>query len=329
MKAQTKLSIKVPSRLHLSLFAMDSPLYRLNGGMGFAITGHDLSLHVIQAKEFSIHDRRKIKLSKSQTQKLISILSNVKNLLATTKYISIEIMKGSPSHTGFGTGTALAMAIVEAYLILTEVSYEHSDVVRLSERGGTSGVGINTYFEGGFVFDLGHKYQPGQVHLPTSSHIDKKGLPLKLLRVDMPDWGFGVFTPSGVSTFSGQSELDFFSRTCPISHEEASSALYHGTFGILAAILEADKSSFCRGLNAIQKTKWKQSEIFLYDKKIEEIITTIMPKSNAVGMSSMGPTLFIIADNINEIKKLLSDNSIPGSFSFVKPNNYGRTIKYV
>lgn len=296
--------------------------------MGFAINDHDVHITASIAESFSIKDKRYNKLSFSQSLKLIELLSSVQTHYDIGQCIAIDIDWAPPAHSGFGTGTALALALVEAYLIMSEVQYTESELVALSGRGTTSGVGVNTYFGGGFIFDLGHKHHPGLTHKPSSKQSNTTP-PLKLVQLNMPDWEFGIFTPFGGNKFSGQAELDFFLQTCPIPHEEACRTLYHSVFGVLASVLEQDKETFCEGLNSLQNTKWKSSEIALHGSNFKITMSKIASLSSAVAMSSMGPTLFFLSERMSDIQNSLSNDNIEGSFSVVRPNNTGRIINYV
>jgi beta-ribofuranosylaminobenzene 5'-phosphate synthase len=54
-----------------------------------------------------------------------------------------------------GSKTALLLSMIEALSLLAGCDLSPSKLVELSGRGGTSGVGVSSYFSGGMIFDLG------------------------------------------------------------------------------------------------------------------------------------------------------------------------------
>ena len=144
-----KLKIQSNSRLHLSLFSMHDAGLRINGGIGFAIELPSITVKVTPSERSTIFDGRKIGLSRDAERRLKTALENAHNHYSLNHYASIEISGEAIASHGFGSGTAVRLSCLEALMIINGVEPSNSELVRLSGRGGTSGVGVNTYFSGG------------------------------------------------------------------------------------------------------------------------------------------------------------------------------------
>lgn len=302
---------------------MDMPIYRINGGIGFAVDGLNLKVSATQARVFSIADYREKPLSKDQKENLVRKLENAKKKYKLSAKATITIESGPPSHSGFGFGTAMALSAIEAYLALNNVSYGKNDIIQLSERGGTSGIGIHTYFHGGLVLDTGNS-TPHSKHLPSS--IAQAPPPKVASSHVMPNWDIGIFLPAKGLCLHGNDEIDFFNKTCPIAHEEASESIYHAILGTLFSVAEENLSTFSFSINNIQNTKWKSEEIQRQGKRYRKLMEELRHHCLAVGMSSLGPALLIVCDDYEKTRSAISENRIQGQLLKVRPNNIGRVV---
>ena len=141
------LKIKTFPRIHITLIGMNREGYRINGGIGFSMASPTLNLRFEPAGEISVLDKRSQGFSKNELTRLDNHLNKVMKdeHLAEGFHCVIEDSQ-IHSHFGFGTSTMVYLSCVEALLIINKREYTNDDVVNLSGRGGTSGIGINTYF---------------------------------------------------------------------------------------------------------------------------------------------------------------------------------------
>lgn len=229
------------------------------------------------------------------------------------------------AHSGFGTGTAISLACLEALHLLNDLKPTPAELINASGRGGTSGVGIHSYFSGGFVFDLGRKAS-NKSHAPSHT-IKNSEPPLLLEQRSMPDWEIGICIPSNIPHKSQAEERDFFKRTCPLTAEAVYATTYHAIFGLYAAIREADKAAFCKALREIQACDWKKAERLEYGQALMDIEQALYANSaEAVGMSSLGPSLFFLADNVAEIINLMRIARPDCEWLLTHPVNHGRVL---
>lgn len=320
--------ITVYPRIHISLIDMGQFGYRVNGGAGFSVSNPQTMLEFSISNSFEIEDYRRKPLTCEERKRWYGVIKACYDENNLTNHIHCSIKGDALPHHGFGTGTSLYMASIEALFILNNKEYEPSDVVRFSKRGGTSGVGINTYFDGGFVFDVG--VRNNQQGLRPSSVINESSIPLTLTKSQIPEWEIGICVPKGIEAKTEKEEIDFFSTDRNYSTKDSSKVLYELICGVAASIVERDYDTFCSSINKIQKCKWKSDERSLYGKKLEEMENNIRTLgADSIGMSSFGPVLYFTAKNVQNIVNILNKQENALNAICASLNNKGRIIEYV
>lgn len=297
------LKIKAFPRMHISLIGMNNDGYRLNGGIGFSIASPTLDMSFEPFDSIDVIDLRDNGFTQEELDRLRNHLNNVmiKEMFKTgLRCIIYESLV--QSHIGFGSNSMVYLSCLEALLVLNQRVYNEQDVIALSGRGGTSGIGISTYFRGGFVFDVGIPNHEQRTLAPSSSFIDNDGdKPLLMKSVTLPEWQLGICIPP-IGHKSEEEESDFFKKNCPINKDEVDKILYEAVYGITSSLMETDYDVFCQSIDAIQQTKWKMLERNLYGN---ELITaeSIIRKAGArcVGMSSLGPMLYFFGNDIDNV----------------------------
>jgi beta-ribofuranosylaminobenzene 5'-phosphate synthase len=141
---------------------------------------------------------------------------------------------GMRTHYGMGSATAIRLAVLEGLLLTNKRRIDRAELVSLSKRGGTSGIGVNVYFDGGFVFDLGVKSPT--VGFRPSAKVQNPKAPLLLSRCEMPNWKVGLCIPKNAKPKTQEDEAEFFEKACPIVSSESYRVLYHCLFGAYASV---------------------------------------------------------------------------------------------
>lgn len=320
------LSIKCRSRLHLSLFSMHDSGIRINGGIGFAIEFPSITLRATPSLSYVINDTRRLGLSLEAKNRLINRLVAARRQYSLPKAVTIDIGGDAVAGHGFGSGTAVGLSSVEALMCVNGRELSKNELIYLSGRGGTSGIGINTYFSGGAVLDLGIK-NSNCSHRPSSA-VDSIVPPLLLQQHDMPCWNFGICIPLNIEPMTKEQEETFFKIVCPIKESEAHKSLYHSVVGVMGAICENDKDAFEYSIRELQKCEWKKAERTFHGGTLQEIEELLYRcGASAVGMSSLGPSLYFLANDVNMVinrtKKILQNCE----FVMTTPDNLGRKIQ--
>ncbi len=327
MPKNNKIIITAFPRIHITLIGMNDTGYRINGGIGFSLNEPNIKANICASNDFSFKDKRNIPFNQEEISRLKVIINDVVENKKFKKNISILINGDIDTHSGFGTGTIIRLLCLEALFIINNSQYTKKIIQKLSKRGGTSGIGIRTYFNGGFVFDIGHERDR---LIPSSIAEDTPRKSLILKHTRMPDWKIGLCLPHFIPSLTPDQEKLFFKETVPITQKEVNDVLYHSVYGVYASIKEKNLKSFNEAIKNIQDCKWKKSERESYGIKIK-MIEKILYKAGAhcVGMSSLGPTLFFTGDNLESIilnaKKALGYRKC--TFVQTKTSNTGRIIE--
>lgn len=320
------LNIQCSSRLHLSLFSMHDTGLRINGGIGFAIESPSITVQAQPSGACVVNDNRKEGLSIEAKDRLLSALKVVRSRYSLELGVRIDINGDAIANHGFGSGTAIRLSSLEALMRINRNELSNNELACLSGRGGTSGIGVNTYFTGGAVIDLGIK-NTNSTHRP-SSLVGNITPPLVLQQLDMPNWDIGICIPSNIKPLTKKQEEEFFEKVCPIRESEVHKSLYHSIMGILASIYENDKEAFEYSIREIQKCEWKKTERKFHGDALSEIEDTLYADGAlAVGMSSLGPSLYFLANDVSKVIDQAKKDLPNCVFLKTLPCNYGRKIQ--
>jgi beta-ribofuranosylaminobenzene 5'-phosphate synthase len=197
----------------------------------------------------------------------------------------------------------------------------------LSVIGGTSGIGVHSYFTGGFIFDLGHKSSTISTLKPSHA-VNTASRPLLLSREEMPKWPIGICIPNDINPRTHIEERQFFNDICPLKREAVYETAYHALFGVFASVKAKDYDTFCLAIKNIQNCEWKKAERNVYGKRLKDYENLLYSSgADAVGMSSLGPSLYFMAKN----PKLIIDklNDLPCQFYNAEMVNHGRILNNV
>lgn len=321
------ITISTPARLHITLIDLSKTGYRKNGGIGFSINefGHkfcfekseDICLRKLVDAGFSAeyinrleHNLRIIKCSHGKGGLYLASADKVLR------------------NTGFGSGTGAALALIEGLGLINGIQLSREDMVKFSGRGGTSGIGINSYFDGGFILDAGRKIDSER--FASSDLINNpKHLPLVLGRCEMPNWPIGIVVLPSVKPVTLQQEQNLFDEVLPISIEDVAKTSYLSIFGTYASVKENDFDSFSRSINMIQECLWKKSEIGLYNDRVLKAMLSLKDAgADCVGMSSIGPAIYFFARDFESVFAAAGNIFPPQALARATVNNAGRTISY-
>ncbi|MFJ3059026.1 beta-ribofuranosylaminobenzene 5'-phosphate synthase family protein [Herbaspirillum sp. NPDC087042] len=323
------LKISVPSRVHITLLELGDSGYRRNGGLGFSIDRPSVELTFEKANHFSIEALEAIGFDVDELASLHKRLEATKDSFLLENGLRLSSVYSAGRHVGFGSGTAVALSLIEALALLNGRIFDQTQISQMSGRGGTSGIGINTYFTGGFVFDAGRILD----NSPFKSSDDipePPTTPLVVTRHNMPDWPIGIFTPNDVPAVSIQMERHLFSSSLPLAMRDVETAVYHGIMGALVAVIAGDYSNFCRAINKIQHCDWKRKEIALSSPALSSYLTALHESGcDGVGVSSLGPSIYFLSKNIESTLNRIKSRFPNALVEIAHANNTGRKVEYV
>lgn len=285
------LTLLAYPRIHMTLIDLGHATLRMNGGAGFALQGLPLKISAQTAERDRIsmpegfdraahHD---IEMAMARMRKAFEFPPTL-----------ISVVTSAPQHVGLGTKTCASLGTLQAMASLHGIEISPSELQRLSGRGGTSGVGIFTFFKGGFITDSGHPYSD-RPYAPSSAALPA-ALPPVSVQMAMPnEWTCHVILPHGFRR-AGPDEVAFFRENTPIEEEgvlQVLSAVYHG---ICPAVASADLNLFRTALLQIHDTGFKRREVMAQPSELLALLHRVNRNPALVaGMSSMGPLVYVIA----------------------------------
>jgi beta-ribofuranosylaminobenzene 5'-phosphate synthase len=290
-------------RLHLSLFDLGSATPRQYGGVGFAIDGMPT---VVTASTSDVTEL--LGIEKLDNQGMADVWGAIHRIHSEygTPPMSVHIETMPPQHIGLGTKTSLVLGVLQAIAVEAGIDLPISDVQRISGRGGTSGIGIHTFFSGGLVVDAGHQAGASRVHGPSSASSEIDSVPSMLVGGSMPyEWLITLILPNGISR-SGFDELEFFRTSTPIPNEEVFASIGLGAFGLTSSAFTGDFRGFARSLNSLQTVGFKAREIAAQPAAVANLLDELHNLEGCgAGMSSMGPMLFTVTEDERSSAKVL------------------------
>lgn len=327
-KNYNMLRIRAFPRIHISLIGMNNDGYRLNGGIGFSIASPTLDMSFESSDSIDVIDRRDNGFTHEELVRLKKHLGLVMNREKFKTGLRCVIYDGLvQSHAGFGSNSMIYLSCVETLFTLNNRDYTNQDIISISGRGGTSGIGINTYFKGGFVFDAGIGNHGQRAFAPSSAFMTEvTPIPLLIKNMKLPEWHLGICIPP-IEHKTEEEERAFFQRNCPINRRDTEAILYETVYGVTSSLLENDFGVFCKSIDAIQQTKWKMLERDLYGKELFAMESIIRNAgARCVGMSSLGPMLYFFGDDIDCIINKVKTEAPQCVCLKTSFNNYSRLV---
>jgi len=300
-----RIRINAGSRLHFGLLDLTGDLGRVDGGIGLYLSRPRI---VIEAGH---SDKTK---SDSNYEIVRYAVDELNRHFDLNNHLDVKITESYGQHVGLGSSTQLLLSLGKAYCQLNKISCSVRELAGILGRGGTSGIGVAGFEKGGFILDAGHSFGPGKDKdnfLPSRASSSPPA-PV-LFQSNFPgDWIIEIITPDRDSGLSGEEEIDFFKTHCPIKPAESDFMARVVISCVLPGVVEKDIETFARGINLLTTLGFKRSEI---DNQFNDLKLTlqnlndITQNSVAIGLSSFGPTLFIIWNSEMKNKHITEVNT--------------------
>ncbi|HME54644.1 MAG TPA: beta-ribofuranosylaminobenzene 5'-phosphate synthase [Candidatus Lokiarchaeia archaeon] len=335
-----KLQILTPSRIHATLIDMNGSLGRIDGSVGFTLAnpGWKIIFETINDTQLKISLPRHFE--GNYVEKLVHDILQQYNMSAETASMKISVMETISRHIGLGSKTQLALALADGIsrlLKLEGTPLSKEILASVVKRGGTSGIGVTSYFIGGFIIDGGHDYGEGKEKysfLPSSA---SNAAPAPVLfRDELPDeWRIVIAIPHLVQGAHDAEEMNIFKECCPVPLNDVEKLSHIILMKLMPAVKRKNFDDICECIKFFQTIGFKKNEIDLRGQSFRDMITAWQDAgAPCVGMTSFGPALYTIArdmDQANELKQSV-DNimSEEGSLAFItRMQNTGASIKYL
>lgn len=330
------MKIETPSRLHVTLIDLNGKYGRIDGGVGITTRNPRLILEAeggYDDFQVSFTDRILSKLNKETIEdyqsKVISAASKINEFLNLNEGYHFKLSEIFPSHSGLGSGTQLSLAVAKLILKMNDQDLSAIEIAEIVGRGGTSGIGVASFDEGGFIVDGGHKSSQKKSFLPSSA--SKASPPPIIARYEFPDdWKIIMVIPQVKRKVFGDGEVNIFQKYCPIPLKEVQELIHVLFMKMMPAVIEQDLDDFGQAVNTVQNVGFKKIELELQNPFIKELMENLRSADAAgVGMSSFGPTIYAITDtNSKGICRAANDlmNGKEGEIILTQAQNSGASI---
>ncbi len=324
--------IRTPSRVHVTLIDMNGESGRLDGSVGLALSKPALVI------EFCRQGHGVVRSSDSRISAPLSEeLARCAGRLGLTADLEGRLVEEIPRHQGLGSGTQYHLALLAALNHAHGRSLSPQELIGLSARGGTSGIGTHAFFRGGFLIDGGHRRDGAKSGFLPSRFCAEVAAPPLLVRQRLPPaWRVVLFLPAAMRGLSGQAEKDFMLAHTPIPRSEVQAVSHIVLMGLLPALAEEDLERFAGGIGELQEIGWTRRHWELPDLAPLRPIRDLFREAEigGCGLSSTGTALFgfcsteaAAAESAARLTTLLARAGAPsGEILVAEPNNDGMAL---
>jgi beta-RFAP synthase len=273
-----KVRVRTPSRLHFSMVDLRGDLGRIYGSAGVAIDRPNIVLEAEPAPRLTVTGFR--------AERAREYADTVLEESGITCGAKVNIVSDMPEHSGFGSGTQLALAVGAAISEIHGLDYSPERLAVLLNRSRRSGVGTYAFKHGGFIVDGGHR-------VGTT-----RDLPPLIFRHDIPDdWLFVIGLPDAAQGSSGKLEVDAFKNLEPPPTALVGDVARILLMQMIPALLEGDADAFGAAMTSLDLKfgeHWKEVQGGLYSSPVIEEGVEFLLESGALGagQSSWGPAFY-------------------------------------
>ena len=287
-------------RLHVCLVDLGFATPRKYGGAGIFLDSPALRISVAPAHPKAELDEVLPETIDRRTHRdIIEALARFREC-AGFPPVRVNIKDAPRPHVGLGSKTSSIMGALVAVSELFQIPVGVSELQLLSGRGGTSGIGVNGFFGGGFVVDSGHVRPSGTTQFAPSSGRRPSEIPPVAVRLQFPPaWAIHLFLPNGPRV-EGDGEVRFFIENTPVPDSEVLENVAPVYHGLVPAVATANYALLQQSLSAIRRSGFKRREI-ANQPLSDALISQLEVLNIACGMSSMGPLVYAVsaADGLN------------------------------
>lgn len=292
-----------PARLHFGLLTVGNSLEYRYGGAGLMIDGpstvveaeHSDRLEVLGASnEVAL---RTIEHWYSINRTMLAADFGVHNLAELP--LRLQVLKTPPRHSGFGSGTQLALSVVAVAMQCLGLPIPNAKELAVATgRGQRSAIGSHGFRRGGFLVDRG--IGDGEQLAPLD------------LRIDFPtDWPIVTIVPPDAQGVSGSDEKAAF-KNLPSStpqHRQQMTELLKST--IVPAVISQNYDEFAEGIFEYGHRSGRMFETIqggAYNgPAIENAVNLVREFGvTATGQSSWGPCVFAVLPTKNQANELVT-----------------------
>lgn len=317
-----KVKVKTPSRLHFGFIDLNGSLGRIDGSVGLALAEPNVVVEAEKAGKLNVVN------AGERSRELSEIVGKVAEFYGTGNKVKIRLIEEIPPHVGLGGTTQLYLATAKAVAEVAGIRPSVRELAWVVGRGGTSGIGVGAFEQGGFLVDGGHTFGSGgeKKSFTPSGYSQARPSPI-ISRLRFPDWTIMLFIPEERRGLHGKDELKYFKEKFPAPEEEAERISRIVLMKLLPAVAEKNLDGLDNAMKLFNKAR-----SFKPDEETAELIKDVESAGGrGVSVSSFGPTVFAFADEKKVAGGMIKrfDESYSGVTVITKARNRGAEVKEI
>lgn len=297
-----RVMVRAPSRFHLTLTDLNGGFSgRVDGGVGFTLSEPDFEIWASHstggpALDCLIEDDE----DRAEAETAITVALEKVGTRLGLPPIALQVRSPVSSHAGLGSKTALLLGVAKAYTALHGYDLPGGELARLVGRGGTSGIGSNGFDRGGLIIDCGHAAALKAGAFMTSGWASDIPPGPLMASYPMPDWPLLLVTPIA-RKIHGALEQELFAKVCPIPLDDVRAVCHIAMMMLAPAVIEDDPAVFARGVNELQKLRWKSHQIECQSEVVPAVMAALTEMGvSGVGMSSWGSSILAMGPEMDD-----------------------------
>lgn len=317
------VTVDAPARVHLGFLDPSGTLGRRFASLGVVIDGFSTRIELSPDS----HNRTILSdgCSEDSRARLECYLARMQYETGFDDPLRVSLLRAPPAHSGFGSGTQLALATGRAFCSLHGLDITTRRLAAVLGRGERSGVGIAGFDQGGLLLDCG----PGP-----------NGAPAPLLaRIAFPsEWRIVLVLDDRVDGLCGSEERVAMDALPPFPRALAADLCHQTLMRVLPGVLERAFEPFAEGISTIQRLIGDyfapaQGGSMYTSPAVARVLDWMRGHVLAgVGQSSWGPTGFVILPSAEVAKCEIAAARAAGvvdpalRFMVVGANNRGAQV---
>lgn len=318
------VTVRSYPRLHLGLLDLSGAYTRVDGGFGLTVSAFPITVTVHGSTSTRIVGQS------ADIKKLCQhVLNDMKEIFPHTR-VQITVESEGTLHRGLGFATQCVLSVAQALLLYFQLDISKEELALILHRGGTSGIGVHSFYHGGFLVDGGHAFPKDKdTILPTSQCIPT-AIPPLIVRFSFPNWLICIAVPKVQSLLGGLDEVEFWHQVTPIPVDEAQFLCHNLLMGILPAVALRNFSDFCFAIQISTTAGMKKREIAYWQPGFTQCSALLKENGwEGITLSSLGPAIIGFAENteiVMEKKSVLESSGLFSSITVTTAHNSGFEI---